>query len=283
MLLPSLRTLLILHFVFLGHVVLNVAASAAGLSIPGWAQVNDVVGVLEGIAMLVALVWLYKERRASAGAEQLQAALALSAIDLLLSLYFAWQTFFSSHSGGGSIWIEMLLPILIGNGATLLLWLALAPIANERGEETSGMTAIVLPLIGVRVAIWLGRAAFTTSLFHSGDFESAMRWLRLIGFLTAAMGIAVDVLFVLLLLKIIERVGSGALVAPANAPLESAPIGGRGRDLAVGAIWLGVGVLITAVSYSVASSGSGSGRYFISYGAIAVGIGRIVRSFTRKS
>jgi hypothetical protein len=44
-----------------------------------------------------------------------------------------------------------------------------------------------------------------------------------------------------------------------------------------GLVIMGLGIVVTAVSYSAASSGSGGGQYVVAYGAIFVGLFRIVR------
>ena len=52
------------------------------------------------------------------------------------------------------------------------------------------------------------------------------------------------------------------------------------RDLMVGGAWLGVGILVTIVSYAFAAT-QGDRSYFVATGAIAVGVIRLGRGLYR--
>jgi hypothetical protein len=76
--------------------------------------------------------------------------------------------------------------------------------------------------------------------------------------------------------------GPQASGAPVQALLQGsdAPTRMRSRsdkDLVVGGAWLAGGLLLTMITYSLAASGPGGGRYFIAYGAILYGVIRIFR------
>jgi hypothetical protein len=49
-----------------------------------------------------------------------------------------------------------------------------------------------------------------------------------------------------------------------------------GRDFVIGVAWLAAGLVVTVGSYAAAAGGAG--RYIVAYGAIVVGVVRIVRS-----
>lgn len=64
---------------------------------------------------------------------------------------------------------------------------------------------------------------------------------------------------------------------PTEAPVSPA------ADFGIGAVMLVVGIGVSVASYTVASSGSGGGRYLIATGFIGVGIGRLIRGLIRLS
>lgn len=57
---------------------------------------------------------------------------------------------------------------------------------------------------------------------------------------------------------------------------------GGSRDLAIGGAWLVGGILVTAVSYSMAANSPGGGHYFITTGAIIYGGFRIFRGLASR-
>ena len=52
------------------------------------------------------------------------------------------------------------------------------------------------------------------------------------------------------------------------------------RDLTVGGLWLGLGLVATVGTYALAAS-EGGGRYFVAYGAIVFGFLRLLRGLYR--
>lgn len=66
---------------------------------------------------------------------------------------------------------------------------------------------------------------------------------------------------------------------PAQLGIVAEAIRSQGRkDLIVGAVWLALGTAVTVGTYATASRG---GTYTVAYGAIAVGLFRIVRGISR--
>jgi hypothetical protein len=84
-----------------------------------------------------------------------------------------------------------------------------------------------------------------------------------------------------MLLWLLYGVAFGDAAAPIEVPQPgAAPT--RNRDLLIGGIWLSAGLLITIVSFGVASQ-AGGGRYIISVGPIVYGVMRIVRGLNREA
>lgn len=75
------------------------------------------------------------------------------------------------------------------------------------------------------------------------------------------------------------------MTAPPNVPAhgESAHVSRGARQLKIGAVFLVVGILITAVTYGNASASTGGGTYIIAYGPIVFGIISIVRGLANSS
>jgi hypothetical protein len=88
-----------------------------------------------------------------------------------------------------------------------------------------------------------------------------------------AVGIGLQALPLILLKRLLGE-------APAASQPAATATNSPGRDIAVGAAWLGGGLLVTFASYSAASSGSG-GRYVVTTGAIAYGLVRLVRGLVK--
>ncbi|HEV8324462.1 MAG TPA: hypothetical protein VG389_22790 [Myxococcota bacterium] len=75
--------------------------------------------------------------------------------------------------------------------------------------------------------------------------------------------------------QLVASSGTDASPAPAGAAASPA------RDILIGGVAFGIGVAVTAVSYSLAASGSGGGRYVIATGLLAFGLVRLVRGLAR--
>lgn len=68
--------------------------------------------------------------------------------------------------------------------------------------------------------------------------------------------------------------------APAE-PAEGAP--SPAADFAIGGALLAAGVGVSVLSFSLASAGSGGGRYVVATGLIGVGLGRLIRGIFRRA
>ena len=157
-------------------------------------------------------------------------------------------------------------------GVRLLTLGALASLAMKK-------SAWVVPLLATVAFVSLGRTALTLLMSHrlAGlDFYSSTAY-RL-G--TGAVGLFNAVAMLAAALGVQTAVAGGpntpALVAAAglqpSPPTPTPPI----ADFLIGAILLTVGIGVTVVSLAAASNG---GRYVVATGAIAVGVGRIIRGF----
>jgi len=55
------------------------------------------------------------------------------------------------------------------------------------------------------------------------------------------------------------------------------------RHFTIGTLWLVGGIAVTAFTYSAASSGPGGGTYVVAWGAMLVGVTRLIRGFVAAS
>lgn len=95
----------------------------------------------------------------------------------------------------------------------------------------------------------------------------------------AAVGVAVAVAVLALKARNVGSGGTNVLTAPvAQQPIMEAS---GMRLIVTGVALLVLGIGGTALSFSVASSGSGGGRYVIATGAIATGLVQLVRGLSR--
>jgi hypothetical protein len=141
--------------------------------------------------------------------------------------------------------------------------------------------AWVVPLLGTVALFTLMRTAFSVAAIHRViNIELYSSPAYRVGMPLVSLFNAVA--FIVAALAVKSAVAGGPntqrLVADAglrpSAPTPMAP----GADFLVGGILLAVGIGVTTVSMASASNG---GRYVVATGAIAVGIGRIIRGFIR--
>jgi hypothetical protein len=78
-------------------------------------------------------------------------------------------------------------------------------------------------------------------------------------------------------------VADTASEAPRAPASVSPPASDASTDFVIGGLLLVVGLAVTIGSFMVASSASGGGRYVVATGAIAVGVGRLIRGAVRAS
>lgn len=161
----------------------------------------------------------------------------------------------------------------------LMLWI-LVSLATPRFSWT-------MPVAATAVLLSIARAAFSfavslrvldgTKLFESGLYS-------LINISVGLFNLAT-----LLLITWFTRIavldstnGITPAIPPREHGLHAPPLAEQpasaGSDFAIGSVILGIGVAVTFISASTASNG---GRYIMATGAIAVGLGRIIRGFIR--
>jgi hypothetical protein len=229
------------------------------------------------IAEVVFLRGLRREVGPHRAAGPLGAALGLATAALVLaalSLLASFDVFDVFHLLPGDLGrvVRMGLHLGVSVPLDIVLWVALERLVEGSGEPTGP---------GLRAAFYACRLASAAlgalsllpldtyrALMTSGPLSSIRPWL----FATLTLGWSVPVLVLL------RRVAQRAPVSAAGIAVPVAPTGQN--DAFVGALWLGGGLLATAVSYSAAAS-AGNGRYMITVGPIAYGVVRMVRGLSR--
>lgn len=145
----------------------------------------------------------------------------------------------------------------------------------------------LLPLAATMVLLSVARSAFSTAV--SLQLVDGMKLYESGIYSLVTTSVGVFNVAALLLVTWLTRVAineSPDGVIPAMPPTEhglhAPPVADEpasaGSDFAIGAVILGIGVAVTTISVSTASNG---GRYIVATGAIAVGLGRIIRGFIR--
>jgi hypothetical protein len=76
--------------------------------------------------------------------------------------------------------------------------------------------------------------------------------------------------------KIVQDVMAGRLT---DTPTQRS---NSGNNIAIGLVMMVIGIAITVISYSAASSGSGGGRYVVTYGLIIFGLIRLIKGLAGK-
>ena len=144
--------------------------------------------------------------------------------------------------------------------------------------------AWVMPLLGTVVLLTLMRTAFSVaSIHHLAPTDFYLSPVFRLLFPAVSLFNATAMVFSAFALKAsVSAAGGGPstaqLVADAGLrPGPATPVA-PAADFLVGGILLAVGIGVTFVSLAAASNG---GRYVVATGAIAVGVGRIIRGFIR--
>jgi hypothetical protein len=154
----------------------------------------------------------------------------------------------------------------------ICLWLALM----RSLAQPPNWNVAFYTLLSLRAGVWL------LHLVMAQDAYLQLVKQPLAGFFLRWGRLAVGVTLQLLPLGLLRRLlAGGAAVSAAPATTAANVKAAPGRDIAVGAAWLGGGLLVTIISYSAAASSTGGGRYVVATGAIAYGLARLVRGFVR--
>jgi hypothetical protein len=233
------------------YVSLALSVSGSVLLIAGWS-------VLRSVAPPRALPFL-------------NAALAFAIVRLMLT---ALSRMASLGMLAGPLWLLVFL------GGMLSAWFALRALGADRLPKPADATALIVSALVIGLIIsaiqeWdLAKDhahAFSTSMFEVMSFVDTLTTLLVFGLLlsrTRALSASVSA----------TEVANGAVVAP--PPLALSPPS-SGNDLVVGSIWLVGGLAVTIGSFAVAS-GPGGGHYFVTTGAIAYGLVRVIRGLSRR-
>jgi hypothetical protein len=270
---PGVRALFMVRAISLGWYLLSmlVFALPMGERWELWFQVTSIVWLILGAAELAAAVPFSQGRQGTRAETPARALLIVLAIAFILS-------------------VIQELPVLGARQMAL----------NNSLERSLGMVHTALFVTG-DVCLWLSltrslsnpppwNLAFYGLLSLSAGFallhqvlppEQFLNLYReplsgaLLRYGRPAVGVTLQILPLLLLARLM--MGGVAPSADVAAPqLKGSPA----RDIAIGAIWLGAGLLVTLVSYSAAASESG-GRYVVATGAIVYGLSRLVRGFVK--
>jgi hypothetical protein len=263
--------------------VMGALAANVGLTLLAFAVNWLVPGSYDGPFYLVQeMLWLAASgvlvvglfQLSSAVDEPLPAQLAAGAfvVDAAVDLV---QTLLLPKFGSG------LLPQLVSDGSMLLSLAARGLLVFFIVRVTVKTHAWVLPLLATVMLLSLMRSAFSVAVMHqlasrelysSAGFRFGMPLVSMFN----AVSLFVGGLTVKAALSGAPQ--TPALVAAAGLqPAPATPIS-PAADFLVGGILLAVGIGVTVVSLAAASNG---GRYVVATGAIAVGVGRIIRGFIR--
>lgn len=236
---------------------------------------GDVLAIALGVASVVVVGRLARAARGSSPPSLLRAAVALVAIQLGLDvLANAARIAFPNVLAGAFEYALPLAQVVVDVAARAALWLAVARLLPERVPRW--LTASYLLAVGVVLAATLPRFVLARSfLYETAEGMSLFGKLSL-GRLAASTLARVATLWLFALLAksaLASAAGAARSIAAPGAPSPQ-------RDLAVGAVWLSAGVLVSVASFSMAS-GEGGGRYLVTTGAIAYGAVRVVRGLRR--
>jgi hypothetical protein len=239
--------------------------------IQSWLTASRVIWILIAVAGPLAL-WPFAQGRRGTPVESLaRNAFMLAAVLLVVDLALEF-----SHVTSFNIPYQMMMlgRVALGIAVDVLLWLAVV----RTLPVNPGLSNAYFAALGAAALLSLTNS-FLRHGAIPGSMMEALSWLRIAASLVAQ-------LFILVVLRRLTRdgaLGSGDLVdANAAVSVAAEPRAG-GRDIAIGLAFLVGGALITFVSYSMASSSSGGGRYFITTGAIAYGLVKLVRGLVAVS
>lgn len=259
-------------------------AANVGLTVLSYAVNWLLPGSYEGaFPFIQELLWMVATGVLAVGLLQLSAAVdeplllrAAAVLFIVSSLVDVAETLLRPKLGlGGSVGMAIYdVSILSSLGARGLLMFCLARLSMKTH-------AWVVPLLATVALLTLMRTAFNVASIHRLVPVELYRN-RLYGTVMPFIGLfhggAMLVAGLALKGAVSGAPNTPALVAAAGLqPAPAQPIS-PAADFLVGAILLVVGVGVTGISLAAASNG---GRYVVATGAIAVGIGRIIRGFIR--
>lgn len=282
------RGLFTLRIIELGWFVFSTLAfmledslSFGSEAILSFSRVSSGVWLLLSIAMLALVIPFARGRRGTAAAGVAQAVVVLTAINLVVDLVQMLPVVggpnlleFAYDSAFFRVWYAAQYGMFVA--VDLCFWLA---ITRSTKRVPQAFNPLFYVLLGAGVLIAMPRLFIPMTEYYEvlgGALGQLMELLRV------GIGIGRSLL-IILVLRLLVR-GEGVAVAedgsPASSPIkEGDAVPDRSRDLLIGGLWLGGGLLVTIVSF--ASASEGGGRYVVTTGAIAYGLVRLIRGLTR--
>jgi hypothetical protein len=281
---PGAKGLFVLGVVDLGVYVLTFAmASLSGMLGDGFSdaffRVENIVWLLFQAAGIALLVPMVRGQKGGAAASLLRTALWLAVVNLVVSVLQSVEVFGgpSLHLGWDGLGLVFYATFLsLSVAFDFVFWFGLKRIAGEGGAVVAWMTPSYLTLRAVAVSISFVRIALPFETARAILFEGPLALPFRV--FTPVLHIAFAVIPVVVLHRL-HTVGVAGMPGGAPAPEDSVKERAQ-RDLLIGGLWLGGGLLVTVLSYAAASSGGG-GRYVVTTGAIVYGLVRVVRGMTR--
>jgi len=141
--------------------------------------------------------------------------------------------------------------------------------------------ALMVAMVAGTLSVVRLALSFSFTLRFVG-LGSIMGWYPMVSGIIGVLGLACTVALTIGVRAAIAEGGQSAPTASPVVPLEERPVS-PAADFGIGAALLLGGVVVSVASYSLASSGSGGGRYVVATGLIGVGIGRLIRGMIRAS
>lgn len=180
--------------------------------------------------------------------------------------------------GGSRMWLSPVstLLTLVGLAERVLFLVLMVKLCGPKRTWALMVALVSGGIAGLRVV-------FSTALsFAVVNFSSIVDWygyvMGLMGLVAMGCSVALVVGVRSAMMEVSDSPSTGApstsMPAPPAAPVSPA------ADFGIGGAMLVGGIVVSIVSYSLASSGGG-GRYVVATGLIGVGIGRIIRGFIR--
>ncbi|MGV3625001.1 MAG: hypothetical protein ACO1OB_29545 [Archangium sp.] len=199
-----------------------------------------------------------------------------AALDLLLTLLSATE---SLSSLGGWNLVNALSILLSLAERAVVLWIFVS-VAMARFAWTVPVAGTVLLASVARHALTFAmtlRLIDVSSLYASG-------WYAIVTLCIGLLNTSLTLLLAWTARNAVNDTTGGVtpVMPPTEHGLHAPPMeetpASPAADFAIGGVILAIGIAVTLISASTASNG---GRYIVAIGAIAVGIGRIIRGFIR--
>jgi hypothetical protein len=229
---------------------------------------SRVIWILVAVANPV-LLWIFFQGRRGTPTQSLAyGALILSVMLLVFDLAFEFL-----HVRSFEAWNE---PILIARMAMffitdIFVWLAVVrTLPQDPGLSTAYFAVLA--------------ASAVLSLLTSLRLLPSSMMMESLSWLSRALSLVGQLLVIVVLRRLARdgALGPGDLVDADAAVSVAPPPRAGGRDIAIGLAFLVGGCVITFASYSAASS-AGGGQYFVTTGAIAYGLVKLIRGLVAVS